>query len=38
MGQIKKIWFLGGWPVDKGVKEKKPKNRKKEKGRKQKCQ
>ena len=30
MGQVKKIWFLGGWPVDKVVKGQKQGKSKKE--------
>jgi hypothetical protein len=30
MGQVKKLWFLGGWPVDKVLKGQKTRKRKKE--------
>lgn len=30
MGQVKKLWFLGGWPVDKVLQEQKAKDQQQE--------
>ncbi len=30
MGQVKKLWFMGGWPVDKVLQEQKQGKSKKE--------